>query len=471
MKTFFPSFALILLSASPALAQQPAARDHAVLEGVVIDSLRGGYLRNAPVAVVGPSLMAFTDSVGRFRIDGIPPGEYQVALFDPLLDTLSIQVLSPKTRFVAGQAVVLVLAIPSAQTIATTKCGREQSSDGQWALLGQVLYADNDQPVEGARVSMGWMEYFVERGEGLKQVPRQRAATSGPGGFYRICGLPPELRAEAQVEKGEAKTGAVVIESVGAPLSVVTFLLPRAPAPTRALDTLPRRDSVLRVEAVPAGSGTIRGRVTEIDGTPVPNAHVSLDGGGATLTDSTGQFVLGQQPGGTRTLIVRRLGYVPVEVIVNVTPLREANLELQLARHVPVLEEVVIASRREAALAEVGFTERRRVGRGRYLDSDDVELRSPGKMSYALNGIGGLRLEAGNLVGRLTGSERGSRCVRIFIDGRQFRTLDKYTIDDVLTPTEVGAVEVYSAHFTPPEFQDYDPCETVVIWTKWKLRL
>jgi hypothetical protein len=225
------------------------------------------------------------------------------------------------------------------------------------------------------------------------------------------------------------------------------------------------------VQAVPAGASTIRGRVTEVDGTPVPNAHVSLDGGGATLTDSTGHFVLERQPGGTRTLIVRRLGYVPVERTVNATPLRETSVALEMARHVPVLEEVVIASRREAALAEVGFTERRRVGRGRYLDSDDVELRSSGNMTYALNGIGGLRIEGGNLVGRLTGSERGSRCVRIFIDGRQFRTLDRYTIDDVVRPTEVAAVEVYSAHFTPPEFQDYDPCETVVIWTKWKLRL
>lgn len=106
MKTRSLSLLLIFLPAFPALAQQPAARDHAVLEGVVIDSLRGGYLRNAPVAVVGPSLMAFTDSVGRFRIDGIPPGEYQVALFDPLLDTLSIQVLSPKTRFVCETVVI-----------------------------------------------------------------------------------------------------------------------------------------------------------------------------------------------------------------------------------------------------------------------------------------------------------------------------------------------------------------------------
>lgn len=470
MKKLISPFVALLLAASPALAQQPA-RDHAVLEGVVTDSLRGGYLRNAAVAVLGPSRMAFTDSVGRFRIDSIPPGEYQVAVYDPLLDTLGIEVLSPKTRFAAGGAVTLVMSIPSAQTIAEAKCGPGQTADGQWALLGQVLYADDEQPVEGARVSIGWMEYFVERGEGLRQVPRQRVATSGPGGYYRICGLPPELRAEAQVEKGEEKTGAVMIESVEAPLSVATFLLPRAIAAARVPDSLARRDSVLVVEAIPSGSSTIRGRVSEINGAPVPNAHVSLDGGGATVTDSTGHFSLERQPGGTRILTVRRLGYVPVEMTVHPTPLRVVSLNLEMARHVPVLEEVVIGARREAALAEVGFTQRRRVGNGQYLDAEDIKLRSPGKLSYALNGIGGLRLEAGNLVGRLVAGPGGNRCVRVFIDGRIFRTMDKYTIDDVLVPTEVGAVEVYSAHFTPPEFTDFEPCETVVIWTKWKLRL
>lgn len=460
MKIILP--ALLLAVASPVLAQAPGAREHAVLEGVVVDSLRGGFLRNAPVAVVGPSRMAFTDSAGRFRIDSIPPGEYQVALFDPLLDTLALEVLSPKTRFAAGETVTLVMAVPSALTIARTKCGAQQTSDGQWVLLGQVLYADDLTPVEGARLSMGWMEYSVEQGQGLKQSPRQRAATSGPGGFYRICGLPRDLRADAQVEKGEEKTGAVVVASDESPLTVMTFLLPGVPVAASG-------DSTLRVRAMTSGSATIRGQVSEHDGSPVQNAHVSLDGGGATITDSTGRFVLEGQPGGTRTLIVRRLGYVPAEATVNATPVRVSTVNLRLARHVPILEEVVIAARREAVLSEVGFIDRRRAGRGRYLDSDDVELRSPGKMSYALNGIGGLRLEAGNLVGRLDG--RGNRCVRIFIDGRQFRTLDKYTIDDVLTPTEVGAVEVYSAHFTPPEFQDYDACETVLIWTKWKLRL
>lgn len=85
--------------------------------------MRGGVLRGASVGLLGPSKMTFTDSLGRFRIDSIPPGEYQVALFDPLLDTLALGVLSPLTRFAAGDTVDLVLAVPSQLAIVTAKCG------------------------------------------------------------------------------------------------------------------------------------------------------------------------------------------------------------------------------------------------------------------------------------------------------------------------------------------------------------
>ena len=87
--------AFCLMPCAELVAQNPASSGHAVLHGVVVDSVRGGFLRGATVGLLGPSRMTFTDSRGRFRIDSIPPGDYQVALFDPLLDTLSLGVVSP----------------------------------------------------------------------------------------------------------------------------------------------------------------------------------------------------------------------------------------------------------------------------------------------------------------------------------------------------------------------------------------
>ena len=86
---------LASVTCAPALAAQnpptPAAAPttgKGQIVGVVVDSLDGRFLSNADVVIKGGEPAARTDSLGKFTIDSLTPGTYQVAVFHDLLDTL-----------------------------------------------------------------------------------------------------------------------------------------------------------------------------------------------------------------------------------------------------------------------------------------------------------------------------------------------------------------------------------------------
>ena len=54
-----------------------------------LDSLNGRYLVGADVIIQGAKATLITDSLGRFRIDSLAPGTYQVGVFHPLLESLA----------------------------------------------------------------------------------------------------------------------------------------------------------------------------------------------------------------------------------------------------------------------------------------------------------------------------------------------------------------------------------------------
>src|SRR5204863_9395865 len=91
-------FALIALASSfavaPVFGQQktqtppttPAKTGKAAISGVILDSLNAGYLAAAEVVVQRANVSRLSDSSGKFRVDRLPPGEYQLGVFHTLLD-------------------------------------------------------------------------------------------------------------------------------------------------------------------------------------------------------------------------------------------------------------------------------------------------------------------------------------------------------------------------------------------------
>ena len=95
----------------------PAATEkvgRAAISGVVLDSLNGRYLRGADVIIQGAKVSLVTDSLGKFRIDSLPPGTYQIGVFHPMLDTLGISLASQPFHIGPDSTSFLMLSVPSA---------------------------------------------------------------------------------------------------------------------------------------------------------------------------------------------------------------------------------------------------------------------------------------------------------------------------------------------------------------------
>lgn len=467
---------------SQATTPAPTQTPYATLRGTVVDSVRGGFLKGASVALVGPSRMALTDSLGRFRIDSIPPGEYTLALFDELLDSLAITVLSAPTRFVPGDTVTVNLAIPSQSTIVAAKCGTAAAPDAPAALFGTVFAADDNSPVAGAEVRVEWLEVTIDQATGVHTSPQKKVATSDSTGRYKICGLPEGINAEVSVLRGDDSTSAVPLIYGESRLGIANLFIAGS-----------RAGAVNRAVGAP-----VRGRVVDADGNAVADATVMLSSSPtAASSDRNGTFEIAGHRLGTQSVVVRKLGFQPVEVVVNVMTHPSPSVTVRLDHFVPIIESVVIQARHSAALESIGFARRKRYGLGRYYEAKDLEhvsslerflqtiqvlnRRTGLPMATASRGPediidvrdtpspGGntrtnARRRAASASQGAAGGESGT-CRATFVDG--IRVEDT----EFIMPNEIAAIEVYSPTMTPQEFKtSYATCSTVVIWTDWKLR-
>lgn len=237
----------------------------------------------------------------------------------------------------------------------------------------------------------------------------------------------------------------------------------------------------------------MRGRVLDSGGNAIADATVMLSSSPTAIsTAANGTFEIAAQRLGTQSVLVRKLGFQPVEVVVDVMPDAVAPVTVRLDEFVPIIESVVIQARHSAALERIGFTRRQRYGLGRYYEAKDLEhvnnldhflqtipvLRrqsglprlgggnrpNPDLIDARDAGPGGPRRRPPTPTEAAQNSETGA-CRAIYVDGVLTESVD------FLMPNEVAAVEVYSAAMTPSEFKKgYAHCSTVVIWTDWKLR-
>ncbi|MFL5478966.1 MAG: carboxypeptidase-like regulatory domain-containing protein, partial [Gemmatimonadaceae bacterium] len=84
--------------------------------GAVVDSVNGRRLVGADILIESTEVRTTTDSLGRFRVDNLSPGTYQVEVFHPLLDALGITLITQPIHVGADSSSYALLAVPSART-------------------------------------------------------------------------------------------------------------------------------------------------------------------------------------------------------------------------------------------------------------------------------------------------------------------------------------------------------------------
>lgn len=442
------------------------------LQGVAVDSVHREPLVGALIQVEGTARMGLTDSLGRFLVDSVPPGQRRVFVDHPLLDTLGITLVTPPMGIAVNEVTQTVIAVPSSEFLVNLYCPAARRALGPGALVGRIREPDSDSAAVGARVSLVWYDPdpvgLPSNLRPTKKPPRVREATVGVDGTYRLCGLPEKFEGKLQAQRkdGGATAEVPVVQEDG--------LLALRSMSVAALPAVAQQDSTGAARPLPKGTARVFGRVVNKNGAPVANARIGLMGtSAAALTRANGEFMLDSLPAGTQALVVRQLGYRPTEVPVDLSSRTPARVTVRLGEFVPELSPVEVTSRREEGLQKVGFLDRQRNSAGGYfIGPEQVERRNAQKFSDILRTTPGLRVSETNGQASLqsTRSAQGAGCVSVFVDGAQWQQLSPGDLDTFVRPNEVAAIEVYNGVSVPAQFTTAgQSCTAVVVWTKTRV--
>ena len=454
---------------SSSASRTSAAQSFAIIEGVVRDNLHRDYLRGAILTVEGAKAGAVSDSLGRFRLDSVPPGTRRIEVEHPLLDTLGIRLRTEPLELSAGQRLPLDISTPSPEGLVSIKCTASEQTTGPGVMLGFVQFAESEAPAAGARVSLDWVDYEVTNNS-IRTVPRRRTATVAETGRFKICGIPGDLSAEL-IGANAGDTTSVIDFAAKSLVSLVGLELPEPETARTATSAVAADSSAGKTVRPRAGNAVLSGRVLDPNGAPLARAHIAVDRDTAfALTGTDGRFSLRGLRSGTRSLRVRRLGFEPAQQTVTLSSRAPVDVTIHLGEMASVLDTIrITAISRDVGLTRVGFMQRKTRGSGYYMTPEQIAQRHAWNLPDLLMSAPMLRRATVEgrtvLIGRPTGT--GNGCLTYIVDG------DVWIgggVEDFIRPGEVGAIEVYSSNFTPGQFrQDFRQCETVVIWTKQKV--
>jgi Carboxypeptidase regulatory-like domain len=464
----------ILLALRPTTAHSQQAAVHSRIVGVVWDSVSVRPLPGATVRIVradDPSIgrSALSDSVGKFQIDSVESGSWLASFLHPVTDSLRFDPAVLRIAIIDSAVVSLTLATPSARTLVGMICGRALAHD-LGVITGEIRGASDDALLANAAVSVEWPEWVLQKGKMITEQRRIVAKTDTLGSFA-MCGVPAGSTLRAVSWSGADSTGAIEVSVSDAGYARQDFSIAAIERVRLAVDST--TDSAL-VTTVRRGRAIIRGRVTTTDGRPLSNAVVRIIGSGSQVrTAVDGAFVVSDAGAGTQAIEARAIGYQPYRKMLALRESGEASVLLALATQQVSLDTVRVIAGRTMVPVVRAIERRSRTGLGKTLDAAFVRDRAVLFVTDALRGINGVTVHQVGGFGQAVMMREitGKPCfASIFVDAIrvQFQLSTLVTIDDLVRPSDIAAIEVYPrATMAPAEFLTMDTgCGVVAVWTK-----
>jgi Carboxypeptidase regulatory-like domain len=443
------------------------SHERMVLEGSVLDSATGTRIPGARLAFLGTALAAVADSQGRFHLAGALPGEYRLEVHTPSLDSVSAAYQSTIT--LADSARSVVVRVPAAKEIAAMFCGERGFGRGG-VVLGRVTSLGDSTIASGVTVVADWTTQSIRGGGsvvGTVATPHSMSAKADSRGTFRLCGLPLDTRLTVSASSSGASTK---------PMDVT---IPPSGRFARA-------DLALDATLVP--SATFAGIVV-VDSTsdPIGGAEVTVPALGlSTLSDERGVFRLAGIAPGAQQVVVRRIGYGPMEAQLTFVSGQSLRRTVRLGR-AAMLDSVVVTESAVDKRME-SFDDHRLVGLGHFLTRADLAKLEGGPSTSSIlqsfNGVGmmrgrgnaawltgphGLRAISPDRADSARGAKR-SCYAQVYLDRIPiYQGRDGEPLFDLnsIPPSEIEAIEYYASPAqTPAEYTALNStCGVLVIWT------
>ena len=216
----------------------------------------------------------------------------------------------------------------------------------------------------------------------------------------------------------------------------------------------------------------LTGRVADALGAAIVKAEILVTN--TTIraeTGTDGRFELVNLPSGPVEVIVRRIGFSPAKIPLQLGTGEMRDIRVLLSPVVTVMDSVsIVAEAPEIEKAFNGFELRKSRGFGTFITREQIEKKNPRVTTDLFRTVNGVKLMRENGTPTVVSTRLGDMAycpVRYFIDGANY-PLYGQSIDTMIQVVDIGAIEVYPGGATvPPQFGGRESgCGVVAIWTR-----
>jgi hypothetical protein len=221
-----------------------------------------------------------------------------------------------------------------------------------------------------------------------------------------------------------------------------------------------------------APGARLTGRVADAVGSAIVNAEVLVANTSIRAeTGSDGRFELAAVPSGPVEVVVRRMGFSPAKIPLDLSAGELRDIRVLLSPVAMVIDSVAIKA--EAPPVEKnfgGFETRKARGFGTFITREQIEKKNPRVVTDLFRTVSGVKVVRENGVPTIVSARLGTTIscpVRYYVDGTYY-PLYGQSVDLLVEPVDIGAIEVYPGGATiPPQFGGRESgCGVVAIWTR-----
>jgi len=214
----------------------------------------------------------------------------------------------------------------------------------------------------------------------------------------------------------------------------------------------------------------VKGIVTDVSRAPIAGVEIAAVVGMTlvkqTLSGENGSFNLGPLPVGAVSLRLRRLGFEPRTVDIQLAGDALAPLDIMLKPRPADLEDVLIEANAndQSRLREFNEHRAQRNSYAKFYDQAEIRKRGSTNTSELFRSLPGITIKAANTGGN-TIRIRGCQPM-VWLDGQRVPGAE---LDEVITPGDIAGIEFYtSTAGTPAQYMERTnrACGTVLVWTK-----